>query len=262
MKQKRIYPYLIDSNRIIGYYETLIEDGYKLKVFNRKEDKEVYDYFLPKIKDYMFWTFDLFRPNDYDNLTNDLKASVCGDYKCNVFEKGDTQIICFSTGICFVITEDKAVVNKIVRYENKSRMVKINLREDESYAVEEVIKEKDKYKEAHLYAYILGITEKIILNMIEKDLEDDDMFDRTRKLFSDFTKKIYSVDVTDKDDFMKKVLSTLEVEKKYIAIENKFDFLYKNLKIEETSHLDRICFVLFIIMVIIGIINLGLWLGR
>ena len=49
MKQKRIYPYLIDSNRIIGYYETLIEDGYKLKVFNRKDDKEVYDYFLPKI---------------------------------------------------------------------------------------------------------------------------------------------------------------------------------------------------------------------
>ena len=262
MKQKRIYPYLIEPHRMVGYYETLLEDGYELKIFNKKEDKEIYDYFLPKIKDYMFWTFDLYKSGEYKSLTNDLKAAICGEYKCNIFQKDDNQIVCFSTGICFIITEDKAIVNKIVRFEEKSKMIKINMREDESYAVEEVIKEKDKYKKAHLYAYILGLTKKIILNIVEKDLEEDDKFDKSRKLFSDFTKKIYCVDITDKDDFVKKVDSTLEIEKKYIAVENKFDFLYKNLKLEETSNLNKICFILFIIMVIIGIINLGLWLGK
>ena len=262
MKQKRIYPYLIEPGRMIGYYDTLFEDGFKLKIFNRKKDKEVYDYFLPKIKEYMFWSFDMMKTKEYESLSNDLKAAVCGDYKCNIFEKDNDQIICFSSGICFVITDNSSIVDKYVKYEEKSRMVKVNLREDESYAVEEVIKEKDKFKTAHLYAYILGLNEKIFLNIIEKELEDDDKFERSRRLFSDFTKKIYSVDVTDKDDFMKKVESTLEIEDKYINVENKFDFLFKNLKIEETSNLDKICFALFIILVIIGIINLGLWLGK
>ena len=29
MKQKRIYPYLIEPGRMIGYYDTLFEDGFK-----------------------------------------------------------------------------------------------------------------------------------------------------------------------------------------------------------------------------------------
>lgn len=262
MKQKRIYPYLIEPNRLVGYYEMLLEDGYDLKLFNRKDDKEVYDYFLPKIREYLFWTFDLYKSDEYRKLGSDLKATICGEYKCNVFENDKAQIVCFSSGICFVITEEKSVVNKVIRYEEKSRMVKVNLREDESYAVDEVIKEKDKNKTAHLYVYILGLMEKILLNIIEKELEFDDRFDKSRKMLTSFTKKIYNVDVTDKDDFMKKVNSTLEIDKKYISVENKFDLLFKSLKLEETSSLDKICFILFIIMVIIGIINLGLWLGR
>ena len=39
--EKRIYPYLIKSKSMAGYYELLFDAGFELKIFNKKKDKEV-----------------------------------------------------------------------------------------------------------------------------------------------------------------------------------------------------------------------------
>ena len=114
-KKTKIYPYLIDSKRMIGYYELLLDDDYQIKLFNKKEDKAVYDYFLPSIRDYLFWSFDMNLSSEikeYEKLKNDIKATICATYTCNVFEKEKTKVVCFGTGICFAITDDKKVVEE------------------------------------------------------------------------------------------------------------------------------------------------------
>ena len=42
-----------------GYYELLFDQGFELKVFDKKKDKKLYDFFLPTVNNYMFWTFNL-----------------------------------------------------------------------------------------------------------------------------------------------------------------------------------------------------------
>ena len=43
MEQKKIYPYIIDEGRMAGYYELLLEDKFKLKIFDKKKDSKIYE---------------------------------------------------------------------------------------------------------------------------------------------------------------------------------------------------------------------------
>lgn len=264
MEQKKIYPYLIESKRIAGYYEMLLDDGYRLKIFDRKKEKEIYNYFLPVIRDYMFWTFHLkeSKKEEFEDLQDDLKAAVCGNYNCNIFEKGDSRVMCFSSGICFAITSNKKIADTLVKYEEKEKMKQINLREDECYSVPEEIAGKDVMKAPELYAYVLQLYKMIYLNKIQKEIQLKNMFDKARNSFVSFTQKIYNVKETDKmneedENLCEKWAKELNIEQKYIKIENEFDLLYKNNKLNENQTIQRFCIVLFAILILIGIINLG-----
>ena len=91
--EKRIYPYLIKSKSMAGYYELLFDEGFELKIFDKKKDKELYDFFLPTVNNYMFWTFNLTDVKGFNQMQNDLKAPVCSDYDCNIFVKGEDEVI-------------------------------------------------------------------------------------------------------------------------------------------------------------------------
>ena len=64
--EKKIYPYLISEQQMIGYYEILLDQKYKVKLFDKKKEKEIYDTLLPHIKDFMFWTFNV--SNNYGEV--------------------------------------------------------------------------------------------------------------------------------------------------------------------------------------------------
>ena len=55
-----IYPYIIDENNYTNYmYKLLKNKKCKLKIFEQEKYPGMYNYFLPRIQEYMFWTFDL-----------------------------------------------------------------------------------------------------------------------------------------------------------------------------------------------------------
>lgn len=256
-KKLKIYPYLIDGKRMAGYYELLLEDNFKMKIFDKKKDKELYDHFMPSIREYLFWSYDIDQKEEYleySNLKNDLKAAICSRYTCNIFEKKSSIVICFNTGICFAITDDEKIVKEITKYEDIQKMEEINLRTEDTYEL------KDK-KEEHKYSYILELYKLIFLNKVNKELQNPNLFDKARNEFVEFTQKVYSITETDKDEYCEELKEKLKLDKIYLSVENQFDLLYRNNKLNENIIYKRFLIILLIVFILIGVINLGNWLG-
>lgn len=121
-----IYPYLIEENEYKPHIYTLLKNPKcKLKLFDRKKDVGIDKYFLPEIKDKMFWSLDTSKKGikDYDDMDKKMQATLLSKKPCNMFEyelSGDipgkigerngiffditkVEIICFNTGVCFLL---------------------------------------------------------------------------------------------------------------------------------------------------------------
>ena len=121
-----IHPYLIDETKYDTYILKLLKDKKcNLKFFEKEKDLDIYNFFLPNIRDYMFQTFELRdeKLNEFKkmkieqkkkcllknnviyftyNLGNDIQGKVNIDE--GIFFKVESiEIICFNTGICFFI---------------------------------------------------------------------------------------------------------------------------------------------------------------
>ena len=130
-----IYPYVIDSNKYSQYIQKLLKNKkIKLRIFEKEKDMHLYQYFLPDIRDYMFWSFGLTKKaiRNYETLDLGLKANLLSEHECNMFqyeltkdlqgkigEKGgiffdinEIKLICYKTGICFFIMKTSLLENK------------------------------------------------------------------------------------------------------------------------------------------------------
>lgn len=130
----------------------------------------------------------------------------------------------------------------------------INLRSEDYYVP------KDE-KEQHLYAYIMELYKLIYLKLLNKDIHDIDLFDKARNSFVKFTQDVYEVDITDKDTFCEKVEKELKMDSLYVMVENQFELLYKNNKMNENISTKRFLIIMLVVFIIIGIANLLNWLG-
>ena len=96
----------------------------RLKIFKKERDLNLYKYFLPEIREFLFSSFD-FTSNKLKSLETlpvDTQSAILAKYPCTMFEynlendiQGKTgeekgiffninkiEIICFNTGICFL----------------------------------------------------------------------------------------------------------------------------------------------------------------
>lgn len=118
-----IHPFVIKENKYQKYLLSLIKDKkFKLKTFQKSKDIELYNYFSPKTREFLFSSFSHSKTklNKLDELPDDTKSAILSKYPCNIFEyildediQGKAQdkgiffkvqkieIICFNTGICF-----------------------------------------------------------------------------------------------------------------------------------------------------------------
>ena len=133
-------------------------------------------------------------------------------------------------------------------------MEEINIRSENAYEL------KDS-KEEHKYSHILQLYKLIYLNKINKELQNPNLFDKARNDFVEFTQKVYTIQETDKDKYNDELKEKLNLEKLYIGTENQFDLLYKNNKLNENMMTKRFLIILFVVFIIVGVINLGNWLG-
>ena len=265
MEQMKIYPYIIDEKRMSGYYEILLDNKFKLAEYNKKKNSEIYEYFLPETRNYVLWTFNLGEnecttSTEFNKMTNDLKACTCGNYYCNIFEKGNSIVICFETGICFAISDDEKEIKKIKKYEQTIDLEKINLRKEKYYAIpEEINKEGINVNNPRLISYVIQLYKQVYLNKIQKEMQSEENFERSRSSFVKFTEKIFNLDETDKEEeknLIENWKKELKLEETYIKVDNQFDLLYKNNKLNYNNDLVKFSIALFIVAIILGIINL------
>jgi len=120
-----IYPFIIKENKYKEYIRKMIKDKkYKLKTFQKEKDFKMYQYFLPKVRELLFSSFSFGneKSKQFEELSIDTRVAILSKYPCNIFEydlekdiqakvddkKGiyfsvkKVEIICFSTGICFL----------------------------------------------------------------------------------------------------------------------------------------------------------------
>lgn len=131
-----IYPYIIDENKYDKYLLRLLKDKHcKLKSWEKEKDFNIYAYFLPKVREYLFKSFlyDSNQKRQLEELDINMKSVLLSKNPCTMFEYTlgkdiqakvgeangiffDIQkmdIVCFENGICFL------VLKTIIEGENK-----------------------------------------------------------------------------------------------------------------------------------------------
>lgn len=120
-----IHTYLINPNRYVKYLSKLLKDEkFNLRIFQKDKDLELYTYFLPRMRNFLFKTFELNKTKleKIEQLPFETKCAILSEYPCLTFEydlKKDMQgktldensiffkiqkvgLVCFNTGICFL----------------------------------------------------------------------------------------------------------------------------------------------------------------
>lgn len=141
-----IKPFMIEENKYESYIQSLLNNkNCKLKIFEKERDFNIYSYFIQNVREYFFPTFlfDRRAINNYEKLSNKMKSVILSKFHCNIFEynfKEDVQgkinedegiffnidkieIVCFDTGICFLI-----IKTDIVNSEKFSDLLNFNYR--------------------------------------------------------------------------------------------------------------------------------------
>lgn len=121
-----IYPYVIEEKNYKRYLQNLVRNKKcKIRFFDEQKDIHLYTYFLPSIREYMLWSFGLSKKaiREYEKSDTTLKATMLAEKECNIFnyelpenlqgkvqddngiffEISEIKIICFKTGICFLV---------------------------------------------------------------------------------------------------------------------------------------------------------------
>ena len=121
-----IYPYVIEPKKYKRYLQNLLSNKKcQIRFFNNQKDIHLYTYFLPNVRDYMFWSFGLNKSalRDFEKLDTTVKSTLLTEHECNIFnyelpenlqgkvetnngiffEISEIKIICFKTGVSFLI---------------------------------------------------------------------------------------------------------------------------------------------------------------
>ena len=93
IEKYKIKPILINVKNYHEFYQKILIAGYKIKIWNKRTDSKIYKYFLPAIRDYMFWAFNIKDAKDFSKMDIEMQSAICNNYKCTIFEKDDTQIV-------------------------------------------------------------------------------------------------------------------------------------------------------------------------
>ena len=118
-----------------------------------------------------------------------------------------------------------------------------------------------EYENQYFYTYILALYLKVYLKKIDYDFKTGKNVEKARKDFIDFTKKLWIQEITSEDFgslLYKDMREVLELEESYNKIKNKYDLLYRELKIEKTERMSIIIACILVVTLVFNILN---WLN-
>lgn len=156
-----VYPYVIRNGNYNKYVQRLMKSGkYTPKYFEREKNLSIYNFFLPSIRNYMFKSFEFARRDTETNKTLDeklrqnmFKASPCAIFNYNIgrdaqaktgeedgifFRVQEIEIICFKTGICFLVLktniEDTDRFSDLLNFNVKFRDINSEITNYDAYS--------------------------------------------------------------------------------------------------------------------------------
>jgi len=100
----------------------------------------------------------------------------------------------------------------------------------------------DEYENQYLYTYILNLYKKIYLKKLQLEFKNPKQVKKARRKFIEFTKNLW-------------IQETLELEKIYGEVKNKYDILYKDLNIEQNKNSNFVIAIILVISLIFNILN-------
>lgn len=179
-----IHPFVIKDGKYQKYLLKMLKDkNCTLKVFQKEKDLKLYKYFLPKVRDFLFSSFSYgnSKLKKLEELPIDTRAALLAKNPCNIFEytlKKDIQgkidknngiffsiqkveIICFSTGICFLVfktnVEEYTDFSNVLNFNYKFRDINNKLSNLENY--DNIRIQTDSFSDISTFQeFIYGIT--------------------------------------------------------------------------------------------------------
>lgn len=172
-----IYPYIINENKYDKYIQKLLNNkNIKVKFFEKEKDLDIYSYFLPTIKDFMFqgFEFDKEKIGRFEKFSKDMQTIILSKYPCTMFEYNlghdvqgkageedgiffkiqKIQLICFNTGICFLL-----IKTNIEESKSLSDVLNFNYKFRDIYSE---FKELKEYENIRLQTTTFGDVKKLI----------------------------------------------------------------------------------------------------
>lgn len=131
-----IYPFIVNENKYSKYIMSLLKNkNCNMKFFEKEKDLNIYTHFLPKIRQYMFWTFgyNKAKREKFERLEIDMKTAIIAKQPCTIFEYDmgkniqgkvsdedgiffdipNIEIVCFNTGVCFILIKTTLAENSV-----------------------------------------------------------------------------------------------------------------------------------------------------
>ncbi len=155
-----IHPFVIKDGKYQKYILKMLKDkNCSLKIFQKERDLKLYQYFLPKTREFLFSSFRYgnTKLKNLKELPIETQVAIISKNPCTIFEyklESDIQgkveqsngifftirkieIICFSTGICFLTiktnVEDYTSFNNILNFNYKFKDINNELVDLENY---------------------------------------------------------------------------------------------------------------------------------
>lgn len=177
-----IHPFIIKENKYQKYILKLLKDKrFKMKVFDKNKDIELYKYFSPKTINFLFSSFSHSKAKleKLAKLPDDTKSAILSKYPCVIFEstlendiqgkaeeKGiffkiqKVELICFNTGISFLVmktnVENSQSFSDILNFNYKFRDIK---QENSLQNFDKIYLQTDTFKDVNkLTEFIKDIT--------------------------------------------------------------------------------------------------------
>ena len=149
-----IYPYVIDEKKYDKYLLKLLNNkNCKIHIFEKEKDADLYQYFLPKIRNHLFWSIEYGKSKveKLNRIEKSMQATLLAGYPCVIFDynlekdiqgkvgKKDgiffnitkMQLICFNTGICFLniktALNETATLKDLCNFNYRFRDIKSSL---------------------------------------------------------------------------------------------------------------------------------------
>ena len=155
-----IHPFVIKDGKYQKYILKMLRDkNCSLKIFQKEKELKLYKYFLPKMREFLFSSFSYGnnKIKKLEELPMETRAALLAKNPCNIFEytiKKDIQgkleqnngifftiqkieIICFSTGICFLSiktnVEEYTEFSNVLNFNYKFRDINNEIANLENY---------------------------------------------------------------------------------------------------------------------------------